>query len=176
MLSLKTLLLATMLSVVSTAAETNCPFGWLPNTFHETKCCAGGMVIDEEGAYCCVEDMRDFKELLTNTAMRYATATTTGETNWSTVENSCVAKVRFTASDYSAQVSSAASKAEATPTNDSTSEVTSTSTTASGASSGAGSLTSTPSPTPTSNAATPPATGGEVMFGGIAVAAALFML
>ncbi|CAP86386.1 hypothetical protein E8E15_000754 [Penicillium rubens] len=174
MLSIKTLLLATMLSAISTAAETSCPVGWLSNTFHGTKCCAGTMVIDEEGAYCCVEDMRAYKEALTNTALLYATATTTGETNWSTVENTCVAKVRFTASDYSAQVSSAASKAEATPTNDSTSQGTTTSTTASGASSGMGSQTS--SPTPTSNAATPLATGGEVVFGGVAVAAAVFML
>jgi cytochrome oxidase assembly protein ShyY1 len=33
------------------------------------------MVIDEEGAYCCVEDMRAYKEALTNTALLYATAT-----------------------------------------------------------------------------------------------------
>ncbi|OQD69838.1 hypothetical protein PENPOL_c002G10781 [Penicillium polonicum] len=174
---LKPLLLATMLSIASNAAETDCPLGWLPNTFHGTKCCSGDMVIDEQGAYCCVNDMRAYKELLTNTALRYATPTTTEETNWSTVDDSCVAEVRFTATDYSAQVSSASSKAEATPTNDSTSKVTSTSTT-SGASSGTGAQTSTSTPTssltPTSNAAMPLPTAD--VLGGAAFAAALFML
>lgn len=163
-----------MLSIASNAAKPECPLGWLPNTFHETKCCAGGMVIDEQGAYCCVNDMRAYKELLTNTALRYATPTTTEETNWSTVDDSCFAEVRFTASDYSAQVSSASSKAEATPTNDSTSKVTTTGSTTSGATSGTASQTSTSSPTPTSNAAMPLATVDVV--GGAAFAAALFML
>ncbi|KXG52212.1 uncharacterized protein PGRI_084960 [Penicillium griseofulvum] len=174
---LKTLLLATALSIVSTAAETECPAGWLPNTFHGTKCCSGNMVIDEEGAYCCVYDMRPYKEALTDTAKLYATATTTSETDWSTLENSCIAEVRFTATDYSAQVSSAASKAEATPTAIVASEVTTTSqvtrTTASSTSSGAGSQSSTP--TPTSNPAMPIATG-QGMLGGAALAAALLML
>ncbi|KAI2749826.1 hypothetical protein DTO006G1_9929 [Penicillium roqueforti] len=194
---LKTLLLAATLSVASTA-ETTCPAGWLLNTWTVTRCCSGTMVVDEQGAYCCVTDMRAYKEALTNTALLYETATTTSDTNWSTVENSCVAEVRFTATDYSAQVSSAASKAEATTTNDSTSEVTSTSTTASGASSGAGSQTSTSIPTATStatsgsasastptststttstsNAAMPLVTGEGLVLGGAAFAAALFML
>ncbi|KAJ5922867.1 hypothetical protein N7516_010570 [Penicillium verrucosum] len=171
---LKPLLLATMLSIASNAAKTECPLGWLPNTFHGTKCCAGGMVIDEQGAYCCVNDMRYYKELLTNTALRYATPTTTEETNWSTVDESCFAEVRFTASDYSAQVSSASSKAEATPTNDSTSKVTTTGSTTSGATSGIASQTSTSSPTPTWNAAMPLATVD--VLGGAAFAAAFFML
>ncbi|KAJ5593211.1 hypothetical protein N7537_010115 [Penicillium hordei] len=176
---LKSLLLAIMLSIASNAAETSCPVGWLSNTFHETKCCAGTMVIDEQGAYCCVNDMRAYKESLTNTALLYATPTATEETNWSTVDNSCVAEVRFTATDYSAQVSSASSKAEATPTNDSTSKV-ATSSTTSGATTGTGSqtststLTSTSSPTPTSNAAMPLATAD--VLNGAAFAAALFML
>ncbi|CAI7621202.1 unnamed protein product [Penicillium viridicatum] len=169
---LKSLLLATMLSIVSNAAETDCPLGWLPNTFHGTKCCAGNMVIDEQGAYCCVNDMRAYKELLTNTALRYATPTTTEETNWSTVDDSCFAEVRFTATDYSAQVSSASSKAEATPTSGSTGKVTSTT------SSGTGAQTSTSTPTssvtPTSNAAMPLPTAD--VLGGAAFAAALFML
>ncbi|KAJ6128122.1 hypothetical protein N7471_009339 [Penicillium samsonianum] len=172
---LKTLLLATTLSIASRAADTSCPVGWLPNTFHTTKCCSGGMVIDEQGAYCCVNDMRAYKEMLTNTALLYATETTTEETNWSTVDNSCVATVRFTATDYSAQVSSASSKAEATPT-DSTSKVTSTSTTTSGTSSGTSSQTSSSTPTPTSNAAMSLATAQEFVLGGAAFVAALFML
>ncbi|KAB8067447.1 hypothetical protein BDV29DRAFT_186162 [Aspergillus leporis] len=169
---LKTLLLATILSLAATATETNCPAGWLPNTFHGTKCCSGNMVIDEQGAYCCVNDMRPYKEALTNTAKRYTTAMITAETNWSTVDNSCIAKVRFTASDYSAQVSSASRKAEATPTNASTSEITSMSTIDSGASS----VTSTQTSTPTSNGAMPRATAEEVVLGGAAFAASLFML
>ncbi|KAJ5193239.1 hypothetical protein N7449_009381 [Penicillium cf. viridicatum] len=176
---LKPLLLATMLSIASNAAKPSCPVGWLSNTFYETKCCAGTMVVDEQGAYCCVNDMRSYKELLTNTALLYATPTTTEETNWSTVDNSCFAEVRFTATDYSAQVSSASSKAEATPTHDSTSKVT-TSNTTSGATSGTGSQTSTSTPTPTSspnptsNAAMPLATAD--VLGGVAFAAALFVL
>lgn len=175
---LKTLFLATILSVAANAAETSCPTGWLENTYKQTRCCSGHMVIDEEGAYCCVYDMRDYKEALTNTAKLYATPTTTEETNWSTVENTCVAKVRFTASDYSAQVSSAASKAEATPTTTSAGEVTSTSTmqsgTTAGASSGTGTSSQTSTPTPTSNGAMPLAT--EAMLGSAAFAAALYML
>ncbi|KAJ5520789.1 hypothetical protein N7463_001242 [Penicillium fimorum] len=187
----KTLLLATALSIVSTAAEIECPAGWLPNTYKGTKCCSGNMIIDEEGAYCCVYDMRVYKEALTNTAKLYATETTTEDTDWSTFKNTCFAEVRFTATDYSAQVSSAASRAEATPTDSSTgeitptsegtstsratstSQVTSTTTTGSSASSGAESQTA--SPTPTSNPAMPHATG-QGMLGGAALAAALFML
>ncbi|RJE23930.1 hypothetical protein PHISCL_03746 [Aspergillus sclerotialis] len=174
---LKTLFLATILSVAANAAETSCPAGWLPNTFKQTRCCSGNMVIDEEGAYCCVYDMRAYKEALTNTAKVYATPTTKeGETNWSTVHDSCVVKVRFTASDYSAQVSSAASKAESTPTTTSAGEVTSTSTTQSGISSGtgSGSGSQTSTPTPTSNGAMPLAT--EAMLGSAAFAAALYLL
>lgn len=169
MVFLKSLLLATILSI-ATAEETTCPAGWLPNTFHGTKCCSGNMVIDEDGAYCCVYDMRLYKEALTNTALLYETATTTstGDSDWSTLSDSCVAKVRFTASDYSAQVSSAASKAEATPTTTSMS----TTTADSSASSGASAETSTP----TSNAAMPLATAQDVVLGGAAIAAGLFML
>ncbi|KAJ5971276.1 uncharacterized protein N7479_001194 [Penicillium vulpinum] len=173
---IKSLILTTVLSVASTAAKTDCPVGWMPNTFDVTRCCSGNMVVDEQGAYCCVYDMRLYKEALTNTALRYetATATTTSETDWSTLENSCIAEVRFTATDYSAQVSSASDKAEATPTDSSISEVTSTGTTASSTSSGTVSQTSTP--TPTSNVAMPLATAGEGLIGGAAFAAALFML
>jgi hypothetical protein len=170
----KTLLLAAALSMVSIAADTEdtkCPTGWLPNTYKGTKCCSGNMVIDEEGAYCCVYDTRPETEALTSTK--------TGETNWSTVDNSCIAKVRFTATDYSAQVSSASSKAEATPTDTSAGQVTATTTTASSATTGTGSQTSTASPTatasPTSNPAMPLATGQGVL-GGAALAAALFIL
>ncbi|KAK4869247.1 hypothetical protein LT330_006247 [Penicillium expansum] len=171
-----------MLSIATNAAGTSCPVGWLPDTFHGTKCCPGTMVIDEEGAYCCVNDMRAYIEALTDTAKLYATATTTGDTNWSTVDNSCIAEVRFTATDYSAQVSSASSKAEATPTNDSTNEVTSTSATTSRTTSGAISQTSTSTPTltstptPTSNAAMPLATAKDIMRSGAVFAAAFFML
>ncbi|KAJ5511056.1 hypothetical protein N7453_003159 [Penicillium expansum] len=171
---IKPFLLAIMLSIASNAAGTSCPVGWLPDTFHGTKCCPGTMVIDEEGAYCCRHSPTQPK--------LYATATTTGDTNWSTVDNSCIAEVRFTATDYSAQVSSASSKAEATPTNDSTNEVTSTSATTSRTTSGAilQTSTSTPTltstPTPTSNAAMTLATAKDIMRSGAVFAAAFFML
>lgn len=168
----KAFLYTTVLSIAATAAadtsEPKCPTGWLPNTFHLTRCCPGGMVVDGSGpggAYCCVNDMRSYKEALTNTALLYETATTTedNDMSWTTESdvNKCVATVRFTASDYSAQVSSAVKKAEATPT--STSAMTTTD---------SGSQTSTP----TSNAAMPLATAGDVAFGGAAFAAALFVL
>ncbi|KAJ5155364.1 hypothetical protein N7492_008167 [Penicillium capsulatum] len=172
---IKTLLVGSILSIAATAAKTSCPTGWLPNTFHETKCCSGDMVVDEEGAYCCVRDMRDYKEALTNTAKLYETATTTGDSDmsWTTADaQSCVAKVRYTATDYSAQVSSASKKAEANPTGTSTSEVTSTTSASTGSSSGTASQT----PSPTSNAALPLATGQEAVLGGAALAAALFVL
>lgn len=165
---IKTLLLGAVLSITAAAARTDdCPNGWLPNTFHGTKCCSGDMVIDDDGAYCCVYDMRPYKEALTNTALLYATPTTTKTSlDWTTDRdvNSCYATVRFTASDYSARVSSAASKAEATPTD------TTTTTTGTKASAGTSSHTSTP----TSNAAMPLATAD--VLGGAALAAALFML
>lgn len=166
---IKTLLLGTVLSITAAAAKSDdCPNGWLPNTFHGTKCCPGGMVIDEDGAYCCVNDMRPYKEALTNTALLYetTTATTTANMDWTTESdiNKCYATVRFTASDYSAQVSSAVSKAEATPTG------TTTTTTGTKASARTSSHTSTP----TSNAAMPLATAD--VLSGAALAAALFML
>ncbi|KAJ5561478.1 hypothetical protein N7461_000239 [Penicillium sp. DV-2018c] len=171
---IKTLLLATALSMLSIAADTEdieCPANWFPNTYKGTKCCSGNMVIDEEGAYCCVYDVRPTPEALT--------ATKTGETNWSTVDNSCIAEVRFTATDYSAQVSSASSKAEATPTGTSAGRVTALTTTGSSATTGTGSQTSTATPSsaasPTSNPAMPIATGQSVL-SGAAIAAALFML
>ncbi|KAJ5817096.1 hypothetical protein N7447_009329 [Penicillium robsamsonii] len=196
----KTFLLATALSITSSAAETECPSGWLLKMYKGTKCCPGNMLIDKEGPYCCVYDMRPFREALkalTYTAELHATATMTDETDWSTFRSTCFAEVRFTATDYSAQVSSASSRAEATPIDSSTHEVTSTSegtstiratsmsqvtpmsqvtsttTTGSSASSGTGLQTS--SSTPTSNPAMPHATGQGVL-GGAALAAALFML
>ncbi|KAE8372267.1 hypothetical protein BDV26DRAFT_104210 [Aspergillus bertholletiae] len=189
------LLLATLLPIALTAREIDCPVGWLPNTFHGTKCCSGNMVIDEEGAYCCVYDMREYKEALTNTAKLYATATTTAEESEMTGGVPCFAKIRFTASDYSAQVSSAAQRAEATPTDTSASETTTTTRTSdSGPSSTSGSQASTPvsttgsqtsapasttgsqTSTPTSNGVIPLATGGEAVLTGAVFAAALFML
>ncbi|KAJ5371911.1 hypothetical protein N7517_003917 [Penicillium concentricum] len=193
----KTLILATALSIVSTAAEDECPAGWRLSIYNGNKCCPGSMLIDKEGPYCCVYDTRPFKEALADAAKLYATATTTDGTDWSTFRNTCLVEIRLTATDYSAQVSSAASRAEATPIDSSTSEVTSTSkgastsratserqvsspsqvtstaTTDSLASSGTGSQTS--SPPATSNPAIPLATGQGVL-GGAALAAALFML
>ncbi|PLB54760.1 hypothetical protein P170DRAFT_432355 [Aspergillus steynii IBT 23096] len=180
---LKPLLLASILSISASATEYNCPTGWLPNQFKQERCCPGGMVVDEQGAYCCVQDMRFYKEALTNSALLYETATTTSDSNmdWTTEKdiNSCYATVRFTASDYSARVSSALSKAEATPTDGSSSEATATasSSTRSGARSTAGSqtATATATATETSNAAVliGPAEG---LLGGVVFAVGAFML
>ncbi|CAI7607888.1 unnamed protein product [Penicillium pancosmium] len=158
MVSFKALLLTAFVSVAAHAAnttDTECPAGWLPNTFKVTRCCS---------------------EALTNTALLYETATTTTTeddyNHWATLKDTCVAKIPYTlaASDYSSQVSSAAKKAEATPTN--TSATTTNSATTSEATSGSGSQGSTP----TSNAAMPLATAGDVALGGAALAAALFVL
>ncbi|KAJ5749624.1 hypothetical protein N7533_006652 [Penicillium manginii] len=179
----KALLLTASLSVAAHAArseDTECPTGWLPNTFKVTRCCSGNMVIDNTTAYCCVYDMRGYKEALTNTALLYetATTTTTGDhySEWATLEDSCIASVPYTlpASEYSAQVSSAAKKAEATPTSTSatTTNSAATSETTSEATSGSGSQVSTS----TSNAAMPLPTAGDIALGGAALAAALFVL
>lgn len=169
---LKPLLLATIISVAAAAAEDECPFGWLPNYSDGLYCCSGNMVVDELGAYCCVYDMRPYKAMLTNTASLYATPTETA----TTFDDSCFATVSFTVSDYSAQVSSAAKRAETTPTDGSaseitsTSKVTSTSITKSGASSGTAAQTSTIS------TSTATATAQNVVLGGAAFAAGNFML
>ncbi|KAJ5385964.1 hypothetical protein N7509_008505 [Penicillium cosmopolitanum] len=179
MVSFKTLLLTAFVSVAVHAAndtDTECPAGWLPNTFKVTRCCSGGMTVINTTAYCCVYDMRLYKEALTNTALLYETATTTTTeddyNHWATLKDTCVAKIPYTlpASDYSSQVSSAAKKAEATPTN--TSATTTNSAATSEVTSGSGSQASTP----TSNAAMPLATAGDVALGGAALAAALFVL
>lgn len=177
----KNLLLTAFLSVAAHAAETEetkCPNGWLPNTFKVTRCCSGNMVVDNTTAYCCVYDMRRYKEALTKKALLYETATTTTTTTgedyskWATIKDTCIASIPFTlaASDYSAQVSSAAEKAEATPTN------TSATTTNSAATSEATSGSSSQASTPTSNAAKALATAGVVALGGAALVAALFVL
>ncbi|KAJ5989529.1 hypothetical protein N7481_004739 [Penicillium waksmanii] len=179
MASFKALLLTAFVSAAAYAANTtdyDCPVGWLPNTWKETRCCSGDMVVNDTDAYCCVSDMRFYKEALTNTALLYetATTTTTGDdySRWATLKETCVAKVPYTlaASDYSSQVSSASKKAEATPTN--TTATTTNSAATSEATSGSGSQASTP----TSNAAMPLATAGDVALGGAALAAALFVL
>ncbi|KAJ5085408.1 hypothetical protein N7532_010179 [Penicillium argentinense] len=150
----------------------DCPANWLENSFHVTRCCYGNMVVAEKGAYCCVYDLRPPTE--TTTAN---TATTTSETDWSTVNESCVAKVPFTASDYSSQVSSASSKAVAS-TNASSGKVTSTDTAAAATRTGSGfsSFVGSQTPSTTSNGAIPIATAQEFVAGGAAIAAALFVL
>ncbi|CAI7677508.1 unnamed protein product [Penicillium manginii] len=170
----KALLLTASLSVAAHAArseDTECPTGWLPNTFKVTRCCSGNMVIDNTTAYCCVYDMRGYKEALTNTALLYetATTTTTGDhySEWATLEDSCIASVPYT-------LPATAKKAEATPTSTSatTTNSAATSETTSEATSSSGSQVSTS----TSNAAMPLPTAGDIALGGAALAAALFVL
>lgn len=176
MASFKALLLTVFLSIAALAAyseDIKCPTGWLPDTYKVTRCCSGDMTLNETGAYCCVGDMRHYKEALTNTALLYETATTTDDRDWSTLTgDTCVAKIPFTlaASDYSAQVSSAAKKAEATPTN------TAATTTNFAATSEASSGSVLQTLIPTSNAAISLATAGDIALGGAAFVAALFVL
>lgn len=182
--SFKNLLLPITLSLAATTTAATCPQNWLEDTAldGDSKCCYGNMVIDDRDAYCCVYDMTPALETSSVT-----TVTTTGMDDydsWSTAGD-CFAKIPFTASDYSDQVSSASSKIAAATTTIATNEATSTtarstststSGTSSGTSSGMGSNTSPGSTSTTANAAMPIATAQEMVLGGAAVVIGLFVL
>jgi hypothetical protein len=129
----------------------HCPNSW--GTAGD-KCCFGSLEADSSGKYCCVADhvnsnFINFKPRSVSPAQ-------------STAGSGCYTKVPLTASDYSAQVSSASSALAAGATNSpSTNE-------ASPTSSGAAA--------PTTNAAVPIAVAQEMMLGGAAVVAGLFVL
>ncbi|KAJ5667994.1 uncharacterized protein N7477_006564 [Penicillium maclennaniae] len=172
--SIKQLLLPTTL-LLATATASTCPKNWLENTptNGSSKCCYGNMVIDDTTAYCCVYDL---------TPKATSDSTTTDDyDSWSTAGD-CFAKIPFTASDYSQQVSSA-SEVLATSTimtNEATTTASSTST--SGSSSTSSSSTSKTSSSANSastasatNAAMPMATGQEMMLGA-AVVVGMFVL
>ena len=157
--SLQILLLATIFSLTATTTASGCPKNRGRDSFgSDSKCCYGTMMVDGSDAYCCVPDSTtnggDSLPLFSSGAPSMAM------NNWSTA-NSCFAKIPFTASDYSSQVSSASAKAAATTTGPSTNEATST---------------SPASGTSTTNAAMPVATAEGIVLSGAAVAAALFVL
>lgn len=197
MVLLKYAFLATLISYSASATDivdeddAVCPHGWLANRWHGLRCCPGGMVIDGPGVaggYCCVEDMRFYKEALTNSALLYQTATTTDDNmDWTkSGGDTCFATVRFNASDYSAQVSTALSKAEATPTDGSNTKATATGMTSSGSrsgsqaasrtGSGSGTATATATATETANAGVLVGPAEGVLLSGVVVAMGAFML
>lgn len=185
--SFRHLLLPITFALAATTTAATCPQNWLEDTAldGDSKCCYGNMVIEGRDAYCCVYDMTP--DLETSSV---STTTTTGTVGWSTAGD-CFAKIPFTASDYSDQVSSASSKITAVTTTIATNEATSTttkssssSTTTSGATPGASSGTSSSTSTNTSpgtkaattNAAMSVATAQGIVLGGAAVVVGLFVL
>lgn len=124
------------------------------------------MLIEGRDAYCCVYDMTPSVE--TSSVSTASTTSVDNSDNWSTAGD-CLAKIPFTASDYSAQVSSASLKIAAATTTIATNEAISTSSVTS-------SNTSSGSAASTTNAAMPIATAQEIVLGGAAVVACLFVL
>lgn len=166
------------LALAATASDITCPKDWLSNTFKDTKCCYGNMLVINTDAFCCVYDMTP----PTVTSSASSASTTTIEFNsWATTDE-CVTKVPFSASNYSDLVSSASSKISASRTTVAANEASSTSTHSSLASgtsagtSGASSKASSGTAAATSNAAMPIATAQEMVLGGAAVVVGLFVL
>ncbi|KAJ5979804.1 hypothetical protein N7481_007102 [Penicillium waksmanii] len=145
--SFKSLLLIA-LSLAATTTAT-CPQGW--ESGKNDPCCFGVEQDSADGKYCCVGGK------MGKMADIFATESSSSV--------SCFTKIPMTASDYSQQVSSASSKYQAgATTTPATNMATSTSSTSSG------------SAAATSNAAMPIATAQEIVLGGAAVIAGLFVL
>lgn len=172
-------IIPTLLSLALAASATTCPKNWLANTdlTGDTKCCYGTMLIDGKDAFCCVYD--DLSEANPSTATDdTATDTATDDyASWSTADE-CHVKVPFTATDYSAQVSSASKALESGATTTAKTVASNEATATSGAStaSPAGVSVSGTSTAATSNAAGPVATAHEAVLGGAAVLAGLLVL
>lgn len=146
MLSFKRLLLMS-LSLVATTTAITCPNSW---SKEDGQCCYGSMQDDSpNNKYCCVND----------TPINFNFNMNASPT--STASESCFTKIPWTASDYSEQVSSASSKLAGATTNPATNEAT---------------PTSSGSAAATTNGAMPIATAQEIMLGGAAVLAGLFVL
>lgn len=195
--SLKTLLLSTTLLYTLAAGtldrdKITCPKNWFPNTWKETKCCYGHMMVEDTDASCCVNYIPPYdpEAIITTTTSAISSTTTSMDFQeyWSGADY-CFSKVPFTASDYSARVSAASSnvvKASASATGMGTgtmtgpegTEATATATgtaeaEASGVNSGTGAAAETSAP----NAAMSVAGGKEmVVVGGAAVVVGFFML
>ncbi|KAJ5087312.1 hypothetical protein N7456_010928 [Penicillium angulare] len=171
--SLKNLLpvaVALSLTTATAATTTTCPTNWLSDTFNITRCCYGNMLLEDTTPYCCVYD--------TNPEVTEANAVTTTAT-----DDGCFTKIPFTATDYSDLVSSASSKllAETTAASNEATATSSSSSTASasgssGSGSGSGSASVSGATSTSSGGAAPIATACEVIIGGAAVVAGLFVL
>lgn len=182
---LKNLFLPTLLSLATTttAQEDDCPKHWYSNTFDGiTRCCYGHMQVEmtteANHIFCCMYDLTP-PEVTTTTFDGTPTTTATDWTFHSEItSDTCLAKIPFTASDYSSQVSSASSSivadARATKSGPSSNSASPTATN-SGSSSGKSSSTGTSlgSGTSTTNAAVPAATAGGIVLGAAAVALAV---
>ncbi|KAH8424186.1 uncharacterized protein LDX57_001941 [Aspergillus melleus] len=175
--SLKTLLPVLLSLATATIADNsdNCPHNWLSNRYKDRRCCYGNMLIEDTTAYCCVYEVYGYEELATM-SFPTETASTSTEHTWSK-EDGCFTKIPFTASDYSARVSSASDAIAASKTKPASNEAASTS----GSTSSATGLASTSASASASgsesstNAAMPVATAQGMVLGGAALAAALFV-
>ncbi|KAJ5272958.1 hypothetical protein N7478_008083 [Penicillium angulare] len=154
-------LLAVALSVTAATAAATCPTNWLSDTYNVTRCCYGNMLLEDTTAYCCVYDTNPDA-----TASSTVTATASGD--------ACFTKIPFTATNYSDLVSSASSKLVATAT--ATSSDASSSTTSAATSGSSGSASVSGASSTSSAAAVPIATACEVIMGGAAIVAGLFVL
>ncbi|KAJ5624888.1 hypothetical protein N7510_001197 [Penicillium lagena] len=143
-------LLFIALSLAATTTAASCPANW--NSW-DGQCCPGGLVALGPDKYCCVES--------TNSNMKARNVLPRSMPSGGNSDG-CFTKIPFTASDYSEQVSSASSKlAAGATTTPATNEAT---------------PTSSGSAAATTNAAMPIATAQEMVIGGAAVLAGLFVL
>lgn len=157
--SVNTLLLPIFLSLAATTTAT-CPKGW---GSYGSICCPGSMTSGGDGVkYCCVADKPTVNISI---APILPSGIPLMDKDKRSAENSCAAKIPFTASDYSSLVSSASAKAATAAT-----------ATTTGPSSNEASSLSSGSASSTTNAAMPVATAEGIVLSGAAVAAALFML
>lgn len=170
--SLSELVIPFILSFSAISTATKCPTNWLESTARDkSQCCYGNMVLEDRDFYCCVYAIPSKEEV--NSVSTSSTDDSNYE-GWSTA-GSCFTQVPWTASDYSAQVSSASSKLEAGVKTISKNEATSTASATSSlkTTSGTSDETATGSSTLTSNAAAPLITAPALVLGGAAVLAGL---
>ncbi|KAJ5195574.1 uncharacterized protein N7498_009012 [Penicillium cinerascens] len=150
--SFKSLLLIA-LSLAATAAS--CPQDW---DTQNGQCCYGTFVSGSAPTYCCVKNIN----ANTNSNMKVRDVLPRSLSLSLSIGDNCFTTVPVAATDYSAQVSSASSKlAAGATTTPATNEAT---------------PTSSGSAAATSNAAMPIATAQEIVLGGAAVIAGLFVL
>ncbi|KAJ5887145.1 hypothetical protein N7504_011192 [Penicillium tannophilum] len=147
--SFKSLLLIA-LSLAATTTAT-CPQGWEGTD----QCCFGAEVSQGSDKFCCIGANIDFSMKARNVLPRSVSSS-------SSSASSCFAQIPWTASDYSQQVSSASSQYAAGAT---TAPATNVAT-----------ATSSVSAAATTNAAMPIATAQEIVLGGAAFIAGLFVL